>query len=1100
MKSKKTKGTPATPRSSEEDLTLPGHRSNAFSFIKNRFFLGQQVVADNIDSSPRPSTSSSRSTATITKPWTIDTSTDKQQCMSKSFEDSSDFNTVIPRVKTRTTRPMSMMGMESLMQQADSDTISKFDALVTPRKRRNSISNTEKRTSFIVIKEGYLFKKTDFKPFHKQTSGWKLYRVILRGYKLYLYKLTTESPLKSLFPSQQSLTFSLSNTSISSTNNIKDINLQKTEFDTESQLILFAPDIVAKGAVFMELNQITKLPVRKVNLVLTSDGYLYTCIKSDNLWKIESKNSLSILNIDSNHLNSDGVLLFSINNQSSILGLYSIQNHEIGQLWTSTFSEYEQKDEMYDATQRYHLDLVRNHRSDSTITGGSINALIHELLFNNNIHLLNTFITTYTTFTTASKLLNQFDFIISKNTELQDRLFDIFIIWCNQFQLDVMGDVASGMVSILDRKDIINKRKANQVKELVLNTVNQNGIKNCDFNNDLIVSAETSNLFLLKEEDEEEEEVLNQDEVENITAYDIEGKRRDSINLSNLLITGLTPAVFLIIDPSGFAQQIYLFHYSKQKQYEKELMNPLSYLPRPQLSVQMLNSLLFTTVAPHFLTKLIRNQILIDTQQEPEECMLIRSRLLEHWIRIGIHLLELRDMTGWCAVAMGVCSVGIIRLRETWKAVDRDLVNRVQTDWVRVLSDFGLFTQDIWAEGWDKNITNFSRVLDHTCFPDIESKSLPTLPFFGTIRQSVDRLRKHVKKLLAPNTINFEECQCIYDTITFSLNQWKAAKSENDSEQVKLLPIVGPLQMFFEHSITDLMSVPHDYKYLQECSLSCEPRIFGQSFDRRKFSGRSNGQSTNADVAPPSTSSLIFPSILDNCSLLDVDNGKFFSFFKYQILYSFLSVTATATTSTTLPGSTSLTSTASTSAISTTSSLHKKTNKTGANNSIRSIRSFLEDGTKKQPSSSSSSFNNNTTTSHDIVSPSKGANRKAFRRRTYSFPPGSGNPNASSSSKLDLLESENSRTWLGSLISNRHHRTYSTKALIEAHRRSHAAQYGHNGEIILSIQQGELVFKAAAILKKEAIVGDDNSLKKTESTHSIDFLKKGTYYNSHVNI
>lgn len=877
MKSKKAKGTPATPRSSEEDLALHGHRSNAFSFIKNRFFLGQQVADNNIDtSSPRPSTSSSRSTAT--KPWVIDSTSDKQQqqqqCLSKSFEDSSEFNAVIPRVKTRATRPMSMMGMESLMQQADADTISKFDALVTPRKRRNSTSNTEKRTSFIVVKEGYLFKKTDFKPFHKQTSGWKLYRVVLRGHKLYLYKLTTESPLKSLFPSQQSLTFSLSNTSISSANNTKDINLVRSEFDAESQLILFAPDIISKGTVFTELNASTELPVRKVNLVLTNDGLLYTCLKSDNLWKIESKNSLSILSIHSNHLNSDGVLLFSINNQSSILGVYSIQNHDIGQLWISTFSDYEQKDEMYDATQRYHLDLIRDHRSDSTtIKGGSINALIHELLFNYDTNLLHTFITTYITFTTASKLLSQFDLIISQNSGLQDRLFDIFTVWCNDFQLDIMGDVAAGMVSILDRKDIINKKKANQVKELVLKTVNQNGIKNCDFNRDLILSAENPSLFLLREEDEEEE-ILSQEEVENITAYDIEGKRRNSINLSNLLITGLTPTVFLVIDPLGFAQQIYLFHYSKQKQYEKDLMNPLSYLPRPQLSVQMLNSLLFTTVAPHFLTKLIRNQILIDTQQEPEECMLIRSRLLEHWIRIGIHLLELRDMTGWCAVAMGVCSVGIIRLRETWKAVDRDLVNRVQTEWVSVLSDYGLFTQDIWAESWDKDTGKFSRVLDHTCFESTQTQPLPTLPFFGTVRQSVDRLRKHVKKLLAPNTINFEECQCIYDTITLSLNGWKQTKFEHDSEQVKQLPVVGPLQMFFEHSITDLMSVPHNYKYLQECSLSCEPRIFGQSFDRRKFTGR-NGQSPNTDVAPPSTSSLVFPSILDNCTILEVDSGKF---------------------------------------------------------------------------------------------------------------------------------------------------------------------------------------------------------------------------------
>lgn len=166
-------------------------------------------------------------------------------------------------------------------------------------------------------------------------------------------------------------------------------------------------------------------------------------------------------------------------------------------------------------------------------------------------------------------------------------------------------------------------------------------------------------------------------------------------------------------------------------------------------------------------------------------------------------------------------------------------------------------------------------------------------------------------------------------------------------------------------------------------------------------------------------------------------------------------------------------------------------------NSIRSIRSFLEDGSKKSShnlshtGTSNASLNNNTAVSCDIVSPSRGVNRKAFRRRTYSFPPGSGNPNSSTTSKLDLLESENNRTWLGSLISNRHHRTYSTKALIEAHRKSRAAQYGHNGEIILSVQQNELVFKASAILGKDAEVVENNGLKKVESVHSIDFLKKG---------
>lgn len=531
-----------------------------------------------------------------------------------------------------------------------------------------------------------------------------------------------------------------------------------------------------------------------------------------------------------------------------------------------------------------------------------------------------------------------------------------------------------------------------------------------------------------------------EDQVENITAYEENGKHRNSINLSNLLITGLTPTVFLMIDPTSFAHQIYLFHFSKHQQFKHDLLNPLSYLPRPQVSVQLFNSLLFTTAAPHFLTKLIRNHILIDTQQQSEQdqiddCLLLRSRLLSHWIRIGAQLLDMGEMTGWSAIAMGICSVGIVRLRETWKAVDRTLVYQVQTIWVDILVDYGLFTQTMWFD----QMPAMTKVLDihglNNC-----TQGPSGLPFFGTIRQSVDRLRKHSNKLLIPNIINFEECQSIYDVITSSLDQYKVYTATDAPSH---LPIaVNPLQSFFEHAVTDLMSVPHDYKYLQECSLACEPRIFGQGFDRRKFTGHQNNttispaSTTNSDVAPPSINSLIFPAILDSCSLLETpQDGQ-----QQQ------------------HGETG----------------KMNSRKLGTNNSFRSLRSLLDDTStnkKTKPYYSSSS-------GQEVISPPRAANRKSFRRRTYSFPPGNNgstvtnnNHNGNSpksSSRHDLsLEAENSRTWLGSLISSKYNRTYSTKALIEAHRKNRVAQYGQNGEILLNTQHGELVFNATALLRKE---------------------------------
>lgn len=521
-----------------------------------------------------------------------------------------------------------------------------------------------------------------------------------------------------------------------------------------------------------------------------------------------------------------------------------------------------------------------------------------------------------------------------------------------------------------------------------------------------------------------------EDQVENITSYDEDGKHRDSINLSNLLITGLTPAVFLMIDPTSFAHQIYLFHLAKHRQFKDDLLNPLSYLPRPQVSVQISNSLLFTTAAPHFLAKLIRNHILIDTQHqsdqdETEDCLLLRSRLLAHWIRIGAQLLVMGDMTGWSAIAMGICSVGIVRLRETWKLVDRALVHQVQTTWVSILADYGLFAQTMWFD----EAPFITKVLDvNDLHPDMNVQG--SLPFFGTIRQSVDRLRKHSNKLLSPNIVNFEECQRIYDIITRSLNQYNYRTSFDAPPQ---LPVaVNPLQSFFEHSVTDLMSVPHDYKYLQECSLACEPRIFGQGFDRRKFSGRQSSTTStttiNSDVAPPSLNSLVFPAILDSCSLLETPPDA-----QRQ-------------------GET----------------LKTRPLKLTTNSSFRSLRSLLDDtptNKKIKPYYSSAS--------QDVISPPRVVNRKAFRRRTYSFPPGNSttannnSSNTKTSSRYDLsLEEENNRTWLGSLVSSKHNKTYSTKALIEAHRKNRAAQYGQNGEALLSVHNGELVFKATALLRK----------------------------------
>ncbi|KAG0746800.1 hypothetical protein G6F16_001758 [Rhizopus arrhizus] len=1059
MKSKKSRNTSNNP--SGDDLSP---RNNAFNFIKNRFFQSnstngfQRPVEDN-----RKNTQSLTHTP-YSQPLTI-TNAKPQQAdkpLSRSFDEQSTLEFSNQNYKNQ--RPMSM-DVETLLQQSD------FPNNSTALNRRSK-RGQEKRTSFIIIKEGYLFKKTDFRPFHKQTKldrGWKLYKVVLRGHKLYLFKALAESPLRSFFPSSPSL--SVSSSSNHSTTSLK---LVSSEFEREAQHTFFHnPASLPQGLIFMELNQSNMQPKRQVQLVL-DNSCLYICYRSDKkqLWKIEQKISIpqlkinqinpSVDSIDSptsptstNSQQSDpflykhsNALVFSLSfiNKPTLLGLYSTQFLHAGQAWIQTFQTICQKKALFveedllysrsndsfdyhgsstattildfepgndsrmcDATQRYHPDLLRKCWSDTDndVIGGTISALVHELLLTDNEEYVNTFLLNYSTFTTGSNVLNEIKaFSLAFSSILDGRILNLFTVWCERFALDVMGDVASGMISVLESIITVDTTK---VKQLVLDTVAENAkLTACD---------EIKYQENVHDPDNQEEEVETT-EIENILAED-----GGSVNLSNLLITGLMPTTFLLISSDRFAEQVYLFHLLQHTKYKHELMSSLSYLPRPQTSVEMLNSLLFTTASPHFLTKLIRNHILIDSQQQGSDGVLLRAQLLKHWIRVGTKLHQLGDTTGWCAVAMGLCSVGIVRLKEAWKSVERDMVYTVQTHWARTLAEHGLFEQIIWTETWEHET--------HFKFAQVLHLDSPfCLPFFGTIRQAVDRRRKHPKKSLGPNMINFEECERIYKTIKLSLDTWRQASIEGEYVDIKA---VGPLQSFFEHSVTDLISVPHDLKYLQEFSLACEPKVFGQAYDR----------STNQIVSESTTNTnfpLHFPAILENCTVWDSD---------WSFIYS---------------------------------------SKRMAGENIVSIpppflnENSIQDGAETVQQDHHPGENNLQSTSP--------TDRKGLRRRTFSFPPGGmyhTTIGESCNSKYELLESINSKTWFGSLASGRQHNTYSSKALMEAHRKSRAIQ-SSNGEFDLVVAQGELIFKASAILRNKD--KDIIHLKRTGSLHSVQFLKQ----------
>ncbi|KAI8342790.1 hypothetical protein BC941DRAFT_148442 [Chlamydoabsidia padenii] len=519
-----------------------------------------------------------------------------------------------------------------------------------------------------------------------------------------------------------------------------------------------------------------------------------------------------------------------------------------------------------------HAGLILNGQEDRSVLGGTISALVHELMFETQQQgkeFTYAFLLTYNMFTSISEVLDLMKGYLDHTQDtslaisLWNRLLDLYRIWCVRFAYDVVGDLVTGMMERLDtlqENDTLPmdlKSRGKEIKTLILQTVQDN--------QHIIEHAQTQRDY-------------NEGVVDVIQRYNNGGNDNDNksteasvVDLSDLVATGLSPALFLSMDPDRLAEQVYIFHHTQQYLHRYQLLSALSYVSRPQVPPQMLNTLLFTSPSPHFLTRLIWQHVLVETRlQQKDNAMVMRISLLEHWIRVGAALMELKDMTGWCAVAMGVCSMEIARLKEAWKTVDRSLVKMVTRVWAPLLADHGIYSLDVWMEGWEHESRLqdlFSQILDVDSL-DLPEKvysrnnsSLRSLPHFGSLKQSVDRLRRHVPLYLSSTSrdvINFMSSWCIHDTIRSGLGTWKKGRlltwDENDINGLLPFQVVRPLQMYFDSTVNQVSSVPHDFKYLHECSLVCEPRIFGQALVDRP----------SKEVAGPSCSPLAFPDTLDS--------------------------------------------------------------------------------------------------------------------------------------------------------------------------------------------------------------------------------------------
>ncbi|ORZ22429.1 hypothetical protein BCR42DRAFT_368338 [Absidia repens] len=548
-----------------------------------------------------------------------------------------------------------------------------------------------------------------------------------------------------------------------------------------------------------------------------------------------------------------------------------------------------------------HPGLVLNTQDDRQVQGGTIPALVHELLFETQQQgkeYTYAFLLTYTMFTTIAEILDLMKGYLERldstplGISLWNRLLDLYRIWCVRFAYDVVGDLVTGMMERLDAlqdNDALPlelRDRGKEIKALVLQTVKDNRhiIEHAQTRRDYSEGTEVVDSIQRYTSENNWSSMKSKEGSAPSTPTTPTATTFASplasfvVDLSDLVATGLSPALFLSMDPDRLAEQIYVFHHTQHYHHRYQLLSALSYVSRPQLPPQMLNTLLYTSPSPHFLTRLIWQHVLVETQiQHTDNAMVMRTNLLEHWIRVGAVLMELKDMTGWCAVAMGVCSMEIARLKEAWKTVDRSLVKLVTRVWSPLLADHGLYSLDVWMEGWEHDHRlqhTFSQVLDVDTLDLLEKSNLDdsisnlrSLPHFGSIKQSVDRLRRHVplhlsceKSKRVPSStmavVNFTSSWCVHDIIRAGLGKWKKGRhltwEENDIKGILPFPVVRPLQMYFDTAVNQVSSVPHDFKYLHECSVACEPRIFGQALVDR----------SSSEVASPSYSPLAFPDTL----------------------------------------------------------------------------------------------------------------------------------------------------------------------------------------------------------------------------------------------
>ncbi|KAG0347382.1 hypothetical protein BG004_007884 [Podila humilis] len=329
------------------------------------------------------------------------------------------------------------------------------------------------------------------------------------------------------------------------------------------------------------------------------------------------------------------------------------------------------------------------------------------------------------------------------------------------------------------------------------------------------------------------------------------------VDLSNVLITGLTPALFLRLDPAYFAQQVLVYHQQQLHAIgglDNLLCNPAFFMRRYPTSMakhSLQSSLVFSMYSPHFLTVLITHHVLIATQSVQSSSR--RPKLLAQWIATGKACQALDDQAGFMAIAIGICSPGVIRLQETWKHVPMDLRAEVITKWIPLLIKQDMVTDEL--QNLAVSTFGLKTTLNNITSPSFHGRRA-LVPCVSNIKQLIDQLDRSMPSFVQSNPVpllNVEKLRHIYTILDTAKSSIQSQLQDHQDYKERYyspgasLSANSHLQQYFGHlaSISQTLHDQHHSNELSndafESSLACEPHFSGQYLDyhykNRKMTG-----------------------------------------------------------------------------------------------------------------------------------------------------------------------------------------------------------------------------------------------------------------------